>query len=122
MDTRLAHAGWHMPSVEALGTAQAYCVGWGGAPNATPAPWSARPPQAAAGFAPGQTPRPAGSSGLGRGIGLIVAGVVVFIVCSLVQAKGGSAMFETSYYPTGAVSAPRPWSSPASSGVGGEGR
>jgi hypothetical protein len=30
---------------------------------------------------------------------LIVGGIAVFIVCSIIQASGGSSMFSQSYYP-----------------------
>jgi len=35
-----------------------------------------------------------------KGIGLIAAGIVVFIICSLIQRAGGTSMFSTTYYST----------------------
>lgn len=37
------------------------------------------------------------------GIGLIVAGVAVFIICSIIQGAGGSSMFASTYYPPDSV-------------------
>lgn len=42
---------------------------------------------------------PAAKSGKSGGVGLILAGIGVFIFCSIIQAAGGSHMFTRSYIP-----------------------
>jgi hypothetical protein len=44
-----------------------------------------------------ETPPSATRPQRSRGVGLILAGVAVFVVCSIVQAAGGSSMFSRSY-------------------------
>lgn len=46
-----------------------------------------------------ETPPPATKPGGSGGVGMIVGGIAVFIVCSIIQGAGGSSMFSQSYYP-----------------------
>lgn len=93
------------PSAHRTSTAPAPQPGqWPGMPYASPVPapqpgqWPPAPYAAPQRIASSQS-----SGGPGKGLLLILLGVVVFIICSVIQAQAGSSMFSSTYYRSGGI-------------------